>query len=323
MEQPSDWKTLTRHPLSAEYVDIKGKPWELYIANLKAVGIPGNRQIVLHDGQVLDGWQLFRGCLELDMTPTFCAMPEGISPEDYVATVNDHRRHEPQKVVMRRLKERRERVIAGHLAGKSTRTLAEEEGVSHVTIHTDLKSGVNPLTPETGKDGEDREATATTAAEPTPATVKDKDGKTYPATKPILCDRCKRVGQVKDCNKCAELQAEAKKDTKVKPADDATQEVEKSMPAEPEKEREPGDDTQYEEEEKAREKAHKSGAVKFNLQAFESHIGHAYAELARLAHAKGEENARGQPAGKNFDRIRLLIGSVGKQVKAWYEEAKS
>lgn len=131
---PRNWKALERHPLSAEYPDILGRAWEQFVANLREHGIVGDRKVTLHDGMVIDGWQLYRGCLEAGIRPEFQPIPKGIDPEAFVETINDHRRHETQEQAMRRAEERRQRVAAARASGMSQRAIAEQEGVSQSQV---------------------------------------------------------------------------------------------------------------------------------------------------------------------------------------------
>lgn len=178
-----------RHPLSAEYADLEGEAWECFLDGFSNYGFL-DKPIVRHDGKILDGWQRYRACTTLGIQPTFQGMPEGISPEEYVRLVNDERRHESAAAKAKRVADRRERVAAARVEGKSLRTIAEEEGVSHIQVREDLKaaSGVNPLTPET-KPTQDTPAT--------PAKVTGKDGKSYPATAPKAERNGKHTGNGK------------------------------------------------------------------------------------------------------------------------------
>jgi hypothetical protein len=162
---PKNWKKLERHPLSAEYRDISGRAWDRFVSNLRENGLIGRRPVVIHDGKVLDGWQLLRGCIEAGIKPKFIALPEGIDPQTFVETANDHRRHETQEAAVKRIEDRRERVAAARRQGKSLRVIADEEGVSEKTVRGDL-------------------AVSTAegyAVEPEGGKVKSKDQKTRPA----------------------------------------------------------------------------------------------------------------------------------------------
>jgi hypothetical protein len=193
MNASRDWRSLERHPLSAQYPDIIGRAWELYVQNLKENGIVGRRKITLYEGKVLDGWQLYRACLEVGIEPEFQELPEGISAEDYVETINDHRRHETQEQALQRAEARCQRVAAAWLDGQSLRAIAEDEDVSVTTVRNDLdRSGVQGCTPEKTTDpeggidpgdkgfGEEDGVTSTSPA-PAGGKVKGRDGKTYPA----------------------------------------------------------------------------------------------------------------------------------------------
>jgi hypothetical protein len=168
MKQPGYWKKLERHPLSAEYGDLSGRAWDLFKAQLRTYGLSG-RKITLHEGKVLDGWQLQRACVELDIKPDYQPLPAWPwTPEAFVEAQNDHRRHETQEQAVKRVEERRERVAQARANGQSLRAIAETEGISESQVRNDLAtSGAQGCAPE-GANG----------------TVKGRDGKTYRARKP-------------------------------------------------------------------------------------------------------------------------------------------
>ena len=183
--QPKNWKELVRHPLCGEYRDIDGVAWENFKADLEEFGIV-DRRIVIEDREVIEGWQLYRACVELDLKPNFAGVPNGMSLPDFIRIKNDNRRHEPEECI--RL--RRERVAEARRAGKSLRAIAEEEDVGESTVRRDLETSTAP---------------GGGAVEPEGGKVTGQDGKKRPAkATPILCDRCNRVGSVKDCPMCAE-----------------------------------------------------------------------------------------------------------------------
>ena len=195
------WRKLNRHPLSKKYEDISGKAWENYVATLREFGIVDGRKIVVHEKQVIDGWQLYRACLEADVKPEFILLrlPKDMTAEQWVEVKNDLRRHETQDAATARIAERRERVAAARVNGQSLRTIAENEEVSKDTVLRDLAASTvsgETVTPESGKST-------------------GKDGREQPATKPkkpkILCERCQRVGERLDCEACAEVRRAAKK----------------------------------------------------------------------------------------------------------------
>jgi hypothetical protein len=164
MKRPRHWKDLERHPLSAEYEDLSGRAWDLFVANVKAHG-PHGRKITLHEGMVLDGWQLQRACVRLGVKPAYQPLPPAWTPEEFVESQNVHRRHETQEAALRRVDARRERVAAARADGRSTRAIAEAEGVSQTQVRRDLAQATEPggsVEPPdgkvVGKDGKKRPA---------------------------------------------------------------------------------------------------------------------------------------------------------------------
>lgn len=167
---PRQWRKIERHPLGAEYPDLSPAARERMVEGLRQHGVLNKRKITLHpdeaDGgklKVLDGWQLYQGCIEADVKPEFQPLPKSITPEEFVEIVNDTRRHESQETAIARAVARRERVLAKREGGDSIRKIAEEEDVSPATVQRDLESA--PVPPGT------------------PAEVKGRDKKSYPASK--------------------------------------------------------------------------------------------------------------------------------------------
>jgi len=191
----ADWRSLQRHPLSAEYADMTGPEFYGFCLDLKATGFLPDRPIVLHEGMIIDGWQRKRACMDTAIEPEFTTLAEGIDPEAYVRAVNDRRRHESKEdrqARQERVEKRRSRVAESRVEGKSIRTIAEEEKVSTNTVLKDIeKLGVAGETPD-GK-------------------VIGKDGRKQSSTKPkVLCRHCEHRKQmarplIEDCPDCAAL----------------------------------------------------------------------------------------------------------------------
>ena len=191
-----NWRTLERHSLSAAYDDLPGPTFDLMVAGLQEYGILADRKVTLHDGKVLDGWQLLRACIAAGIEPEFATLPASIEADGFVEKLNDLRRHETPEKAMRRVGERRERVAAARAEMKSLRDIAKAEKVSVRTVRNDLKEGgVDPRTDEAL------------------GAVKDRKGVMRPAKSTILCERCGRIGAVKDCTACKELRTPKKKQT--------------------------------------------------------------------------------------------------------------
>lgn len=119
--------------------------------------------------EIIDGYNRLSLAAELGLPPERVKWETrtGLSDPDkerLANELNDHRRHyTPEQLEERRAK-RIQRVAAAKADGKSIRTIAEQEGVSHEQVRMDLEdsndgSGVKGLTPEpesecvTGKDG--------------------------------------------------------------------------------------------------------------------------------------------------------------------------
>lgn len=154
--QPQQWKTLERHPLSAEHDNIKDEVWANFVADLKEFGNVIGRPIVLYDGKVVDGWQFQRAHIELDSKPKYVTIPDGIDVTDWVRIMCDNRRHEDYKEVLARHKA----ILKARSDGKSVREIAKEQKVSPTTVARSI-----------AKTGAKTEK------------VKGKDGKTYKAAK--------------------------------------------------------------------------------------------------------------------------------------------
>lgn len=197
---------LKRHPISANYPDITGAAWDDFCDNLKRVGC--ERKIVMHEGMILDGWQLHRACLETNTEPKFKDLPKGVDPQEYVDTANDRRRHETVEKQAERREERRGRAVGLRKEGMSERAIADELNISKTTVHNDLEEA-NKAGGQVGP----------------PETVTGIDGKEYPATQPpklekplcVHCQGLKRKGlePVKRCAGCREIR-KPQTDTSVK-----------------------------------------------------------------------------------------------------------
>lgn len=171
MKTPQLWKHLKRHPLSAEYRDITGPAWFRFCQRLKSIGFLARFPIILLDGEVLDGWQRLRGCIETNVEPTFEKLADGVDPEEYVEAVNDERRHETSD----ERQERIERIAERRKAGESLRTIAEAEGISEAQTRRDLEAAISGAPGGGAPEIETKEE---------PPKVTGRDGKKYDAKKP-------------------------------------------------------------------------------------------------------------------------------------------
>jgi hypothetical protein len=279
MKAPENWKELKRHPLSAEYANIKGKQSKNYVENLKRHGVVGKRKITLHEGMVLDGWQLQRACIDADIEPEYenLRLTGAMTAEEYVETVNDRRRHETPEEAKKRAEKRRQRVAKARTEGRSIRAIAEDEGVSREQVRRDLQAatdmGVSVESPEGKVTGRDGKVRAATPARPAPTPERE-------------------------------------------PGDDTEAEAAAAGPLPNPPDREPGDDTESEAAAREAEKAlPRNGSVRFNWHSFERPLGQVVRgpdEVAEVypGERRSEEYDRCHEAMANF--VRTWKGWQGR-----------
>ncbi len=162
MSKSAAASSLTRHPLSAAYEDIYGPAWDDLVNDMRKWGL-GKHKITLYEGQILDGWQRYRACLEAGIEPEFETFAERIAREDrpdgygideFIAVVQEHRRSQTPEMQRARRINRIQRASEARERGDSIRTIAIAEKVSPTQVYKDLKSaeetsGVNRVTPDT------------------------------------------------------------------------------------------------------------------------------------------------------------------------------
>jgi len=196
---PKDWRKYERHEISARYPDLKGQAWEDFRDGVTQ-RTARLRPIITFEGRILDGWQLYRACLEKGIEPVFAELRSGEDPEEFVDQANNRRRHETQEMLAARRDLRDARIIEARLNGKSMRTIAEQENVDAATVHRVLT-----------------EATVAGATvDPPNGVINRADGKLQAVSPPktdskkilcLGCRTCERKGQPlpEKCKECAEL----------------------------------------------------------------------------------------------------------------------
>jgi transposase len=79
------------HPIAKCYPKITGKEFTELKRSIRAQGLLN--PITLYEGQILDGGNRYRACVEENVTPHFRDLPEGINAIEYAIAQNESRRH--------------------------------------------------------------------------------------------------------------------------------------------------------------------------------------------------------------------------------------
>jgi hypothetical protein len=155
------------HELANQWPLMEKGEYAAFEAGVKKVGKINNACVLLN-GKILDGRNRQRAAQNLKLPlPVRDFDPEiDGTPEQFVISMNDDRRHESQEAIIVRREARIQLVIDKKKEGKSNRAIADEVGVSEKQVRKDLK-----------KSGADRSAPE--KSEPSNGKVKGKDGKIY------------------------------------------------------------------------------------------------------------------------------------------------
>lgn len=137
------------HPVTENYPLVEGNAREEMLEDLLKHGliVP----IVLWQGKIIDGRNREILCEEAGIEKKYTTW-EGKEEDlqDYVESLNEHRRHLTYDQLKNRREKRIARIVDKRAAGKSLRQIAEEEGISHEQVRQDLisQSTANQLTTE-------------------------------------------------------------------------------------------------------------------------------------------------------------------------------
>ncbi len=148
IEAPSTWKLFPRHVESADYADLNHKLAARMQEGIATYGVM-LRSVVLRREQgglcVLDGWQMYQGCIAADVKPGFVELVGGIEPADFVRIMNDFRRHEDKKAERKRIRARTIRLKELVAAKVPIQDAAKIVGVSRRQATRDLAVVRKPL----------------------------------------------------------------------------------------------------------------------------------------------------------------------------------
>ncbi len=175
--------TRTSYPVHPAALAEDYPPWpqeetRRVVADMRRNGFDPAFAVALLDGQVLDGRERLRCAALAGVEPAYRQLHPETDPVAYLERANEHRRHLGPWDLRALREERVRRVAEARQAGKSQRTIAQEQGVSRATVRQDLDEAATgrgcPVDPPsgkvTGKDGRVRPArrrsTAADAAPP-------------------------------------------------------------------------------------------------------------------------------------------------------------
>ena len=290
---PEDWPELKYHDLSGliEFgagIDLGG-----VVRHMREHGYDEGEPIILFEGKILDGRHRHRAAIQAEVVPVF----RELTGKDPVAFVF-------KKLLRQHLSGSQRAILAASFAnlgrgrpkeikGSIDPFISESAEKAGEMLHVSEKSvdralavindGTEKLQ-EAVKGGTISVSDAARVAKE-PDKIQDRavksvekgEAKTVSEAakkiKELLCDRCRRVGPVSDCPGCKRVQAEAKASKNGQPIS-----------------REPGDDTDIEENEK---KGPKPGQPLFDWKPFHQSFGSLVRSIDILYRNYNQINERG------------------------------
>lgn len=82
---------LHRHPLSSAYPDMQDDEYEKLVKSIDRIGL--QNPIVLFEGMIIDGWHRYLACADTHEIIKTIELASDVSPQDYVVSQNENRRH--------------------------------------------------------------------------------------------------------------------------------------------------------------------------------------------------------------------------------------
>lgn len=151
------------HPLADLFPLMQGAEFDALVADISENGL--REPIVLHNGQILDGRNRFRACLEAEIEPTFVQWENSSDPRAYVVSKNLHRRHlnaSQRALIAAKLADAKQGEIGGGHKAEHRIRLSDAAALLNVgkTTVTEAKKILSEGTPEQIKSIESGTASA-------------------------------------------------------------------------------------------------------------------------------------------------------------------
>ncbi len=209
------------HPLCEQYDLWPQDTLEEAVADLKKNGFDPKHPVYTYEGKIVIGRNRFIACQRAEVEPVVreLKLRKGETLEEVISRDNDIRRHDPVEQQKRRRKERVQRIVAARAEGQSTRTIAENEGVSQTQVQQDLRHVTEQGGCSVTSTDENTANQVGSRTTPPSGKVTGINGRMQTATPakpdPLTCEGCKRkkrVGQkpAKKCPDCKKLRDAAK-----------------------------------------------------------------------------------------------------------------
>lgn len=142
IEAPSTWKMFPRHQAGEDYADMAAPLAKRMRDGIEKYGVMLRAVVLKRESGglcVLDGWQMYQGCIAADVKPEFVELVSGIEPQEFVEIKNDVRRHENNDARKKRLKDRKGKLKEMVANGTPVNEAAETLGIGRTTAFRDLK----------------------------------------------------------------------------------------------------------------------------------------------------------------------------------------
>lgn len=191
------WTTkLDFHPAAEDYPLMTDAQLAEMVEDMKTNGFDENFPIALLEGKIIRGRDRYRAAKAAKTEFVAMNLPAGSDPEKCVVRENELRKHFTPDYLHQKRQARIDRVLAARASGDSTRTIAENEGVSQGQVRRDIEDAktaqVSP--PDSPEDKSDENGDNHSEKDDNPKIV-GKDGKTY---KPRKEKKPKSPRKIKD-----------------------------------------------------------------------------------------------------------------------------